>query len=201
MIGAILFGLTLPLSPVQILWVNLLTAGALGLTLAFEPTRARHHAPPAAPARRSPSSPACCSGGSSWSRSSRPPASSACSWRARARPAARGRPDHRRQRAGGDRDLLPVQRPLRARHLVDLDGVLGTPAVLVGRRLSSWPSSPSPICRHACHLRHPAVALLDGAAILGVAAMFLLVARRKNRYGAAAAWGLGQRRRARLRPA
>jgi magnesium-transporting ATPase (P-type) len=36
-IGAILFGLTLPLSPVQILWVNLLTAGALGITLAFEP--------------------------------------------------------------------------------------------------------------------------------------------------------------------
>ena len=37
-IGAILAGLTLPLTPVQILWVNLLTAGALGVTLAFEPT-------------------------------------------------------------------------------------------------------------------------------------------------------------------
>ena len=37
-IGAILAGLTLPLSPVQILWVNLITAGALGMTLAFEPT-------------------------------------------------------------------------------------------------------------------------------------------------------------------
>jgi calcium-translocating P-type ATPase len=37
-IGAILLGLTLPLTPVQILWVNLLTASALGMTLAFEPT-------------------------------------------------------------------------------------------------------------------------------------------------------------------
>ncbi len=37
-IGAILLGLTLPLTPAQILWVNLLTAGALGMTLAFEPT-------------------------------------------------------------------------------------------------------------------------------------------------------------------
>ena len=34
---AILFGLTLPVTPVQILWVNMITAIALGLTLAFEP--------------------------------------------------------------------------------------------------------------------------------------------------------------------
>ena len=39
-IGAILLGLTLPLTPVQILWVNLLTASGLGMTLAFEPTEA-----------------------------------------------------------------------------------------------------------------------------------------------------------------
>ena len=37
-IAAILFGLTLPMTPVQILWVNLVTAVTLGLTLAFEPT-------------------------------------------------------------------------------------------------------------------------------------------------------------------
>lgn len=35
---AILFGLTLPVTPVQILWINMVTAVALGLTLAFEPT-------------------------------------------------------------------------------------------------------------------------------------------------------------------
>jgi cation-transporting ATPase F len=35
---AILAGLTLPILPVQILWVNMTTAIALGLTLAFEPT-------------------------------------------------------------------------------------------------------------------------------------------------------------------
>ena len=34
---AILFGLTLPLSPVQILWVNMVTAVTLSLALAFEP--------------------------------------------------------------------------------------------------------------------------------------------------------------------
>jgi magnesium-transporting ATPase (P-type) len=36
-ITAILFGLTLPMTPVQILWINMVTAVALGLTLAFEP--------------------------------------------------------------------------------------------------------------------------------------------------------------------
>ena len=35
---AIAFGLTLPISAVQILWVNMVTTVALGLTLAFEPT-------------------------------------------------------------------------------------------------------------------------------------------------------------------
>ncbi|MEF8686243.1 UNVERIFIED_CONTAM: HAD-IC family P-type ATPase [Comamonas sp. A-3] len=36
-VAAILLGLSLPVTPVQILWVNLVTAVALGLTLAFEP--------------------------------------------------------------------------------------------------------------------------------------------------------------------
>lgn len=33
---AILFGLTLPITPVQILWINTVSAGVLGLALAFE---------------------------------------------------------------------------------------------------------------------------------------------------------------------
>jgi potassium/sodium efflux P-type ATPase len=37
-IVAILFGMTLPVTPVQILWINLVTAVTLGLALAFEPT-------------------------------------------------------------------------------------------------------------------------------------------------------------------
>jgi magnesium-transporting ATPase (P-type) len=37
-IAAMLFGLTLPVSAVQILWINLVTTVALALTLAFEPT-------------------------------------------------------------------------------------------------------------------------------------------------------------------
>jgi magnesium-transporting ATPase (P-type) len=37
-VGAILLGATLPITPVQILWINMVTAVCLGLTLAFEPT-------------------------------------------------------------------------------------------------------------------------------------------------------------------
>jgi len=37
-IVALLAGMTLPITPVQILWVNLITAVTLGIALAFEPT-------------------------------------------------------------------------------------------------------------------------------------------------------------------
>ncbi|PKP62940.1 MAG: carbonate dehydratase, partial [Alphaproteobacteria bacterium HGW-Alphaproteobacteria-8] len=37
-LAAIGLGLALPITPLQILWVNMVTAVALGLTLAFEPT-------------------------------------------------------------------------------------------------------------------------------------------------------------------
>lgn len=37
-IVALLAGLTLPITPIQILWVNLITAATLGIALAFEPT-------------------------------------------------------------------------------------------------------------------------------------------------------------------
>ena len=35
---ALLFGMTLPVTPIQILWINLITAVTLGIALAFEPT-------------------------------------------------------------------------------------------------------------------------------------------------------------------
>ena len=35
---ALLFGMTLPVTPIQILWINLITAITLGIALAFEPT-------------------------------------------------------------------------------------------------------------------------------------------------------------------
>ena len=35
---ALLFGMTLPVTPIQILWINLITAITLGVALAFEPT-------------------------------------------------------------------------------------------------------------------------------------------------------------------
>lgn len=37
---ALLFGMTLPITPIQILWINLITAVTLGMALAFEPTEA-----------------------------------------------------------------------------------------------------------------------------------------------------------------
>ncbi|MDD3022036.1 MAG: HAD-IC family P-type ATPase [Alphaproteobacteria bacterium] len=37
-IVAVMFGLAMPLTPVQILWINMVTSVALGLVLAFEPT-------------------------------------------------------------------------------------------------------------------------------------------------------------------
>ncbi|HUF87440.1 MAG TPA: HAD-IC family P-type ATPase [Thermohalobaculum sp.] len=49
---AILFGLTLPVTPVQILWINMVTAVALGLTLAFEPTEPGAMRRPPRPAGR-----------------------------------------------------------------------------------------------------------------------------------------------------
>lgn len=37
-IVALLLGIALPITPVQILWINLITAITLGIALAFEPT-------------------------------------------------------------------------------------------------------------------------------------------------------------------
>jgi magnesium-transporting ATPase (P-type) len=46
-IVALLLGMTLPVTPVQILWVNLITASTLGIALAFEPTEENTmHRPP-----------------------------------------------------------------------------------------------------------------------------------------------------------
>lgn len=46
-IVALLFGMGLPVTPIQILWINLITAITLGLTLAFEPTEeSTMHRPP-----------------------------------------------------------------------------------------------------------------------------------------------------------
>jgi magnesium-transporting ATPase (P-type) len=52
-LAALLLGLALPITPAQILWINMVTAVALGLTLAFEPPErdamARPPRPPGAP--------------------------------------------------------------------------------------------------------------------------------------------------------
>ncbi len=49
-IAAILFELTLPLTPAQVLWINMVTSSTLGLALAFEhPERDAMHRPPRNP--------------------------------------------------------------------------------------------------------------------------------------------------------
>jgi len=58
-LAAILLGAALPILPTQILWINMTTAVALGLMLAFEPKGAGHHGPaaprpPPTPAHRHP---------------------------------------------------------------------------------------------------------------------------------------------------
>ncbi len=50
---AILFGFLLPVTPVQILWINMVTAVALGLVLAFEPPEAAVMERPPRPAEQS----------------------------------------------------------------------------------------------------------------------------------------------------
>ena len=72
-------GSTLPITPVQILWVNMVSAVTLALTLAFEPTERGRDAPPAAPPRRAAALGLPASGAWSWSRRCSWPASSACS--------------------------------------------------------------------------------------------------------------------------
>jgi len=51
-IAAILFALTLPITPIQILWINMVTAVALGLALAFEPAEPGVMTRPPRPAGR-----------------------------------------------------------------------------------------------------------------------------------------------------
>jgi cation-transporting ATPase F len=58
-LAAIVAGVTLPITPLQILWINMTTAVLLGLPLAFRAGRTRHHAAAAAPARRRPCSTGC----------------------------------------------------------------------------------------------------------------------------------------------
>ncbi|MCK0207038.1 HAD-IC family P-type ATPase [Starkeya koreensis] len=50
-IAAILLGITMPMSPAQILWINLILSATLGLALAFEPTEPGIMARPPRPSR------------------------------------------------------------------------------------------------------------------------------------------------------
>jgi hypothetical protein len=143
---ALLVGLALPVTAVQILWINLITGITLGLALAFEPTEAGTMArPPRARTRRS------CR--ANWSGMS-------CWWRAvpgrglrhlhlchRQGLSAGAGADHGDEHAGGAGDLPPLLHPQHPRHLADLGCVRG-PAWSGPWSSPSPPrSSPSPTCR------------------------------------------------------
>ena len=122
---AILVGVALPLTPVQILWVNMITAVALGLTLAFEPTEPGAMRRPAAAPNQ-----ALLSGRLAWrilfvSVLMVGGVFAVYAWAIRARTAGGDGTDDGGGRAGGDGDLLPVQRALCARHVADLAGGSG----------------------------------------------------------------------------
>ena len=108
---AVLAGLTLPITPLQILWINMTTAVLLGLTLAFEPVEpdvmSRAPRPPGAPILDSVLTlrivlvGILLLGGAL-----------ACSCAGRAWGEPGGIAHHRRQRVRGRRDLLSIQLPL-----------------------------------------------------------------------------------------
>jgi len=190
-VGAILFGLTLPLSPVQILWVNLLTASALGLTLAFEPTEpGTMRRPP-----RRPDEPIL-SGLLFWRIGLVSLLGAAGVFGLFLWALERGLPlEAARTIAVNALVAIEISYLFSVRYVHGTSltwiGALGTRAVLVGVGavlLAQGAFTYLPPM-HAIFGTRP-VALLDGAAILGVAAMFLLVAeaeksmRRRLRRGA-----------------
>ena len=120
-IAALVAGFSLPLTPVQILWINTITAVALGLTFAFEPMEPGAMRRPPRPSHQpiltldllwrilfvSVLFVAACFGVFFWSRVNRR--------------FAGGGAHNGRQYPGGDGDRLSVQCSLRPRHIVHLD--------------------------------------------------------------------------------
>ena len=67
-VAAVLLGVTMPMTPAQILWVNMVTSVALGSRVRLRSRRARRHAAPAARSRARRFSQAFLSGGRRWCR-------------------------------------------------------------------------------------------------------------------------------------
>ena len=108
----------LPITPVQILWINMVTAITLALALAFEPAEPDlMRRPP-----RDPGEPILSGSCSGASLGLGPVLAgvSACSCGPGPRAELGGSADHRGEHAGRARDRLPVQRPLSAGCLADL---------------------------------------------------------------------------------
>ncbi len=119
---ALLVGLVLPVTAVQILWVNLITGITLGIALAFEPTEAGTMARPPAPARRADpvgrARLACGAGGAAVPGGGLRHLHLCHRQGLSAGPGA----DHGDEHAGGAGDLPPVLHPQHPQHLADLGG-------------------------------------------------------------------------------
>ena len=139
-VAAVLPGVSLPMTPAQIFWVNMVTGVTLGLVFAFDPAEpgvmgGRR----AIRARRS--SRACSPGGRRWCRRC---FASSCSRSSSGRSGAARRsstPDFRRQRDGRTRDRLSVQRPASAQRAVRF------PRHTADARASDSASAPSSCCK------------------------------------------------------
>lgn len=132
-IAAILFQLTLPMTPAQILWINMVTSSTLGLALAFDPAeRGLMQRPPRPPAEpvvavlrlAGAAGLAADDGGRPG-----PVPLGAGAWHR-----AGERADHGGEQRGGVRDVLPAQQPAYLRFGAQPRGPVRQPPGLAGDR-------------------------------------------------------------------
>ncbi|GAB4177804.1 MAG: cation-transporting P-type ATPase [Thalassobaculales bacterium] len=187
---AIAFGLTLPVTPIQILWVNMVTAVALGLTLAFEPTEPGTMRRPARPAGAP-----LLTGRLAWRILFVSMLMVAGTFGIYAMATARGLPlETARTMAVNTLVVMEIFYLFSVRYVhgtaLTWQGVLGTPAVLIGVSfviVAQFAFTYLPLLQGVFGTRP--VAFLDGAAIIGVGVVMLLVVEVEKRLTAPARRG------------
>jgi potassium/sodium efflux P-type ATPase len=185
-VAAILLGMTLPLTPVQVLWVNMVTAVTLALALAFEPTepgvmqrppRPPEHADPLGLSASGASVFVSAAAGGGYLRS-------LPGWLEHAGRRPRDRPHRRDQHPGHGSALLSLQQPLH-RAVRAATAPASWAAAPCSSRWVCWSScrgcSPTPRRCSSCSAPPPS-GWDDWARILafGVALFVLVVCRRRS---------------------